>query len=288
MTGVLKRGSRDSYATEARRLIVLVVVVALLAALWHGFRGMLVRQLAEASVGCRARDGLIRAALRQAGFDVSESDPLRTESLPRPGWIRWESPLETVTIHKGMTQVKRWQAVVLDGHFRYLGRLSVAGAGLAMDIDGDDCWEVCVCTSATGGVTGMSNRNYAVLRMRPTYNELIWLGWLSENSRSPLLARLVQPTWQDLDEDGTQELVFTAKMLATRSSAGKNAVQVPQVVASFRLDRPGGIMVPLRLPEDCGITAWQPPDDAPVKLEPLADLDAVFRELMAAPAGPRQ
>jgi hypothetical protein len=280
MTHLLERSSYDDKSAEVRRLVILAVVVIILAGTWHGLRGPLVRGFGASSVGCYGRDSLIRAALRHAGVDIADGDQLRAHSLPRPGWVTW-SAVEYETLSDGSQRPKIGQTTVVDGRLRLLGKLPADIADPPMDIDGDGAWEARVSVLASEADPNQPLVYHAVLRMKASANELIWLGLLDDSSWRARGIR-VSPVWQDADGDGVQELVFIT-VVTTRSPSGGIMSAPPEIVASFKLDRPGGVLRPDALPKDCGITAWTPPGGAPTRLDQTADLEYVFQELLPVP-----
>ena len=284
MTNVLERNSYDDKSVEARRLIALVAVLIVLAGAWHCLRGTLVRGFGAASVGCYGRDGLVRAALRQAGFDISDADQLRGHSLPRPGWVAW-STVEYETLRDRSQRPKRWQTTVVDGRLRLLGKLPTSYLDdPPMDIDGDGHWEASIGILASEAERKRPLVYLAVLRMGGTANEIIWLGLFDDSSWSARGIRLF-PKWQDTDGDGVQELVFIT-VVTTRSPSGGIVFKPPETVASFKLDRPGGLLRPGTLPKDCGITPWNPPSNAPVRVDQVSELEPVFLQLLPVPEEP--
>jgi hypothetical protein len=280
MTDVLERNSYDDGSVEARRLVAIVAVVIVLAGAWHGLRGTIVRGFGAASGGCYGRDVLVRAALRQAGFDITDADQLRAHSLPRPGWIAW-STVEYETLRDRSQRPKSWQTTVVDGRLRLLGKLPTSMDEPPMDIDGDGRWEARVTIPALDADPKRPLVYHAVLRMGATANEIIWLGLVDDSSWRARGTR-VFPKWEDTDGDGVQELVFIT-VVTVSSPSGGIVFKPPEIVASFKLDRPGGILRPETLPKDCGITQWNPPSHAPVSLDQEADLESVFRELLPVP-----
>ena len=281
MTGTLQRDCYDAKSVEARRIVVLVAVLIVLAGVWHGLRSTLVRGFAASSVGCYGREDLVRAALRAAGFDIADGDQLQAHSLPRPGWVAWSTVLEYETLHGQSRVPKSWQTTVVDGRLALLGKLRASIDYPPMDIDGDGTWEARVTVPASEGDPKRSLVYHAVLRMKAAANELIWLGLVDDSSWRSRGIR-VYPKWEDTDGDGVQELVFIT-VATTRSPGGGIAFNPPEIIASFKLDRPGGVLRPQTLPKDCGITAWDPPSRAPVSLDQNADLQSVFHGLLPVP-----
>lgn len=280
MTDVLARNNFDDRPVEARRLIALVAVLIVLAGVWHGLRGTLVHHFGMASVGYYGRDVLVRAALRQAGFDITDADQLRAHSLPRPGWIAW-STVEYETLRDRSQRPKSWQTTVVDGRLRLLGKLPTSMDEPPMDIDGDGSWEARVTIPAPDADPKRPLVYHAVLRMGATANEIIWLGVVDDSAWRARGIR-VSSKWEDTDGDGVLELVFIT-VVTSRSPSGGFVFEPPEIVAAFKLDRPGGVLWPETLPKDCGITSWNPPSQAPVSLDQRADLESVFHGLLPVP-----
>ncbi len=280
MTNLLERNRYDDKSAEVRRLVVLAAILVVLAATWHGLRGTLISSLGASSVGCYGRDGLVRAAVRQAGFDIADGDQLRAHSLPRPGWVAW-STVEYETLPDRSQRPKSWPTTVVDGRLKLLGKLPVGIDEPPMDIDGDGTWEARVTIPAPEADLKRSLVYHAVLRMKATANELIWLGLVDDSSWRARGIR-VFPKWEDTNGDGVQELVFIT-VVTTRGPSGGIVFKPPEIVALFKLDRPGGLLRPETLPKDCGITAWDPPNHAPVSVDQKADLQSVFHELLPVP-----
>ncbi|MGD8453096.1 MAG: hypothetical protein PVJ57_14860 [Phycisphaerae bacterium] len=281
MNSLLARNSRDDKSVEVRRLIVLAAVIIVLSGAWHGLRGTLVRAFGASSIGCYGRDALVRGALRQAGYDIADDEQLHSHSLPRPGWAAWSKAVEIEILSDGSRHPTRWQTTIVDGRLRLLGKLSTGIDEPPMDLDGDGRWEVRVGALVSEPASDAFVGYYAVLRLGASANEIIWLGLYDDSAWRARKIR-VYPRWQDTDGDDVQELVFITVVI-TRSATGGIAFQPPQIVASFKLDHPGGMMWPASMPADCGITSWDPPGGAPVCVEQDADLGALFRELLPLP-----
>lgn len=281
MNTALVRNHHDSVAIEKRRLVVAVAILIVLSAFWHVFRGTCIQSFATASVGCYWRDSLIRAGLRSAGFDISDTDGLRSSCLPRPGWIAWSSPHQYESLPTGAQLIRRWQTSVLDSEFRILGTVPTGIDVPPMDIDGDGFWEVRIGAPAAEATKSRILAYDAVVRMKPSGNEIIWLGLDDDNSWRARGIR-IYPIWSDTNGDGMQELVFIT-VTGGATASGEYVFKPPQIVASFEVDRPGGLLRPDRLPADCGITSWTPPNDAPVRLDPTVALDQQFHDLLPVP-----
>lgn len=187
--------------------------------------------------------------------------------------------VEYETLHNGVQRPKSWQTTAVDGRLRLRGKLRAAGDYLIdppMHIDADGQWKAMLAIPAREPFV-----YYAVLRMGGTANEIIWLGLLDESSWSSRGIR-VKPRWEDTDGDGIQDLVFITVVI-TRGPSGGIVFKPPEIVAAFKLDRPGGVLRPETLPKDCGITPWNPPNQAPVSLDQKTDLESVFRKLLPVP-----
>ena len=278
MISVLARTSYDNPRAEGRRLIVSLALLAVASIAWYGARGSVVRLLARSSIGCYGREELILAALRQQDSTVPKDARLWGHSLPRPGWLAWASVYEVDHLNDQSTLAK-WQLTLADSTLRVRG--VIAGDRLygqpPLDIGGDGAWEVLVEAAPTGLRMTRDITYWAVLRLRARSNELVWLGLVDGSKWAGSRAR-VKPIWRD-GENGTKELAFIT-VIVTAVPGGGLVFKPPNTVAVFKPEGADGLLRPKLLPGGCGITPWNPPSDAPVRVNPLAELEPVFRQLL--------
>lgn len=286
MKAALSRRSYDLRRTELRRLLALGAALACAAASWHMSRGSLIDYFARDSIGSYGGEELMKSALRRKGLVVPEERIITAYALPRPGWVLWDAGVEFETYSDGSRREVARQVFVVGAKLELLGQLQVSQVYVQfppIDLDNDGRYEL--HTRAHCDVASIPAHEpifyKAVLRLHPGGNELIWLGivdyraWYSRGIR-------IESNWQDEDGDGVQDLAFITVKTKPMPS-GEIGFEPPVTVASFKLDRPGGLLRPLKLPEDGCIIPWDPPDDAPIWLEQDADLEAVFRERLPIP-----
>jgi hypothetical protein len=272
MSGLLERHSYDATRVEARRLGIVVVALLALSACWYGVRGALIDRLARSSVGCVGRDSLIITGLRRAGYDVGKTDQVRHQSLSGRGWVAW-SATPHPDFYGGISlRTPNMQTTVVDSEFRLMGIAPTIIKDPPMDIDGDGCWEVHIVGLAVDKDEDSPWEYHAVLRLHPTYNELIWLGSVYNIMRLRAYA-IVHEGWLDDDGDGISELAFY--------SEAPGYMHESPPVATFGPECPGGLLRAHKYTPGYGIvTAWDPPADGPIRLDGDEDLLSLFRELL--------
>ncbi|NOX58997.1 MAG: hypothetical protein GXP29_09095 [Planctomycetes bacterium] len=292
MNNTLSRDGYDNRWVERRRLVGVVAALVVLGGLWQVVQGPLVRASAGASAGCSWREYFVDDGLREAGYRFSWRPwPARQtmSCLPRPGWVLRSESLGDGHSPSPPERAERFTQTFVDGNLRLLGKFVVTEDRYTeielppMDIDGDGHWEVRVTCPAIVDVGCAAVPDYlAVMRMGPAANEIVWLGIVDERARDTTKTR-VKATWRDTDGDGMHELVFV-EVVPVRTSSWDFTFHSPETIAEFALDRASGLLRTRVLTDGCGITPWDPPSDAPVKLDQTAKLEDVFFKLLPPPS----
>ena len=286
MISVLARKSYDDPRVESRRLAVGFAFLIAASMVWFGARGGVVRLLARSSLGCPGREGLIVGALRQEGLSIPQDAAAWSQCYPRPGWVAWTSVYDVEHGVDGTTVAKS-QVPIADSDLRVRG--IVAGQPYhgqpPVDSDGDGAWEILVEGAPSEPPATKDLTYWGVLRLGARANELVWLG-LSEGGGWAGKGARLKPVWRE-GRGGRKELAFIT-VAAIRAPQGGLAFKAPETIAVFEAEGGSGLLRPRLLPDDCGITPWNPPNDAPVTLDQRADLELAFRELLPVPqAQPR-
>jgi len=154
----------------------------------------------------------------------------------------------------------------------------------AGDMDGDGKWELVVGSTPTTvyGNIGTSPRpaarqnRFAVIRLGPEYNEVVWAGLVNSSIPEDKETRIV-PLFRDEDGDGIQELVFVTKKKLPRPQQGYEPVET---LAVFAWDRPGGSLRPRFVAPQSGLVAWTPPEFPPPRVPRDRALDGAISQAL--------
>lgn len=283
MNDVFQRDSYDPRGIEARNLAMVVIILVVSSAAWHGIRGLVLYRVACSSIGCVARRELIAAALRPAHPNVPDHPQFWEFNVARPTWIAWSSARDNT--HSGDdSELQRRQVTVADRQLKVRGMIGADRLSSPPDDpDGDGRCEVVLRFDLRGDNGQLIIRRWAVVRLGKEINEIIWVGLADANAWGVRRAA-VRPIWRDEDGDGIREFVFTTLEIFRRPQA-EWGFKPPNTVAVFAWDAPGGMLHPRSMPDDGSILSWTPPEKGPVKVEQDADLDPLLRKLLPVPAG---
>jgi hypothetical protein len=284
VSDVFGRNSYNARRTEVRTIVAGVGILVVASIGWFFVRDGLTVWLAQSNVGCRGREKLILAAIRQHDPTVPTDAEAFSYVLPPPGWVGWRSVYEVRHLSDSSTLYKS-KLTLADGKFRIKGvvRDNVKyWAQPPIGLAGDGKWAILAEVHPTDLDVKKNDLTYfAVLRLCDGFNEVVWLGLLDDAKGRAAGAR-VKPVWREGNEKGTKELAFIT-VVATRGPQGGIVFKTPENVAVFKLDSEHGLLASKLLPDDCGIVAWRPPNNAPVRVDQLAELEPLFRKLLPIP-----
>jgi hypothetical protein len=117
----------------------------------------------------------------------------------------------------------------------------------------------------------------AVVRLGQTENEVAALVHLDVQA----LLRAGRPQtgaqWQPSDPGAPPDLAFL--IWPPKPSSGPTqfpSFGPPQTLAVLRWDKPGGVLVPVQLPDDGTVTVWTPPDGQPYRFGRDQNANEIF------------
>ncbi len=286
MKKLLDRNSFDARSSERRQLRRIAFISFVFAIGWYTQRSNVIRAAARSSVGCSWRSGLVVAALPNAGCWAESIDIMDMRRTPEPCWIVWSSfEIQDYDVNFFQDGFRR-RLGVADGNLQMMGSFLtvleenlVSEVGLPLVYPGGDGAPL-ICASSVSYVSGSGERRVylSVLRPRNGGNELIWLGQYQLVKPSTAWTNVLQD-WQDLDKDGIKEMVLT-KVVLKPSPGGVLSEETRNVVATFELDKPDGILRTRKLVENCGVIPWTPPHDAPVWIDSETPLEEILRRFI--------
>jgi len=301
---------RDRDIVTSRRVLLrLVLALGVLTAVggaWRLGRPVLVAHLARSSVGCPGRGPLLAAALRLNGYSLPSDrrlfdwpDPyedldLRSHSEPPPGWVAWYEWEQSTAARAGSTVWKTLRFA--DADLRPRGVLTwnaedphVDSDPLAAapgDYDGDGLWE-CVLSLRRAHDRGLEQVfGYAVVRAGDARTELC--AYLLVDT--PVFSQKRSSTgvtWQDVDGDGSTELVlYSQRYWFDADRRYRTEPRQTRVVLAWT--RPGGVLVPLVLPEEGGVYVATPDPADPAAVPAGEDIAPLLQRFRPVIGGSRQ
>lgn len=301
---------RDRDIVTSRRVLLrLILALGILSAfsgIWRLGRPAIVAQLARSSVGCPGRGPLIAAGLRLEGHslpsdrrlfdwpDSYEDLDLRSHSEPRPGWVAWYEWEQSTAAPGGSTLWKTLRFA--DADLRPRGVLtwntddvhidSDPLAAAPGDYDGDGLWECLLSLRATHDRGLEPGFGYAVVRAGDARTELCAYILVD----TPVFSQRrssIGVTWQDVDGDGSTELVLYSQRYWFDADR-RFHTEPNQTRAVLAWTRPGGVLVPIVLPEEGGVYVTTPDPAGPAAVPAGEDIAPLLRRFRPTIRGSRQ
>ena len=278
---------------EIRRLAIAAAVLLVFSALWHWGPPLVLRYAAGLSLGWPGRTDLVRDALarglaRSKAATLTPNTIIWARNSPGGDYVIWNerTALGRPPVHPRERFLHR--SHFADHRLRYQGRYTrirmLTARTSAGDMDGDGKWELVLGTTPTNvyGKIGTAPRpaarqkRFAVIRLGPESNEVVWAGLVNSSLPEDKETRIV-PLFRDEDGDGIQELVFITKKKLPRPKQG---FEPPETVAVFEWDRPGGSLRARFLAPHSGLVAWTPPEFPPLRVPRDRALDGAISQAL--------
>jgi hypothetical protein len=286
--------SRDSYefpALERRKLMRVVVAGVAVLVGWQALNGRMTRAAASSSLGCEWRADLIASGLRSAGHPVGMLFRPYMSYTPEPGWIAWSCLTE-----KGVKQYwsgEHYQRThcLADGNLQLLvsylagpdNRITSNPPEPPVYLSEGSRPVFCVNSTVNAFRTGFQ-RAYtylSILRSHEDGNEMIWMGRYGSIDTWNTTTRF-RCEWRDFDDNGVKELLIL-KVVMKVGPGGVWNEESNEVVASFGLDQPGGILRTRSMTKHSGVIIWNPPSDEPVWIDADTPIETVIRNVLPPP-----